>query len=560
MGNKKISLIILSALALFFCIYNYKALEYDNTYIAYNTQDSYIITKGIYSQITDIKKELWPQDNDINDMRLYPPFFYLSVLPYYFVFGVSEDIMAFSLVTFLIILIFSVYKIGEELFNERTGLISAAIIGFFPGIIGNSRNFSPDFPILSIASLAYLSYFKSEKLAKTNWSVFLGVSLGIGLLLKLTFVIYLMPLAIIFLNDAKISFDKKRKFQKKALWNLALAASIFIFIIFPWYAKNLAAISSDYLSEFERYNLYEEKKSFPSRFIEYTVSIPWEFHLGPVFSVIALISLLKVFIFQRKEWQEESKMLVLWIGVTLAALSAVSFYPTPIFSLPVLAPLSILIGKNIDSAIIVPAERKNNSGKRAYAIILIFIALLLCYYIYLNMPQESTNFDYPLKMLSTGIVSPVQINYSPNQLSIITSALGEKNIIPPENFKVMVFSRQPPSNSICPEYRERGIICYNYLDCKENKELIESKKCESFFSGKSIYESILNSDVIIAPVKSISERTILANDYEQMNEDAAIQIINENFYAVSALNTDFERENTLGVFVKKKKTNDTALP
>ncbi len=118
----------------------------------------------------------------------YPPFRYWAALPFYLIFGKSTPIAIMSNVLFISILAFSIYGIGKELWGRLTGLLAACFILSSPFYAMQFKEFQLDAPLGAMVSFSLYLLFKSNLFSDKKHSIFLGISLGLGMLTKWTFI------------------------------------------------------------------------------------------------------------------------------------------------------------------------------------------------------------------------------------------------------------------------------------------------------------------------------------------------------------------------------------
>lgn len=151
----------------------------------------------------------------------YPPFFMLFPIPFLWLFGETLNVAIMSNIVYFSILIFSVYGIGRHVHSKKAGLLAAFIVSMFPSIYGFSRMFWMDFPLTSVVALSIFLLLKTELFTSRKYSILLGVVTGVGMLVKWTFVAYLLPpLIALLLNHW--SNKKKLRLQTWLLQALSL--------------------------------------------------------------------------------------------------------------------------------------------------------------------------------------------------------------------------------------------------------------------------------------------------------------------------------------------------
>lgn len=127
-----------------------------------------------------------------NNINSYPPLYMLIPLPFYIFFGINSDVMAMVNVIYLIILIFSVYRIGSFIRNDYTGFFSAILVSFFPSIIGFSRITHINIALTSIVALSIYLLLKTDTFSNKKFSIIAGLLAGIGVLFSVKYPIYII--------------------------------------------------------------------------------------------------------------------------------------------------------------------------------------------------------------------------------------------------------------------------------------------------------------------------------------------------------------------------------
>ncbi len=112
--------------------------------------------------------------------------------PFYFLFGESEMSAMMVHMTSMAVLCLSLYGIGKVLKDEKTGLLAAYITTTMPLIFGLSRMFFPEFPLVAIVALNVYLLLKSDYFKKTRYNIYLGLSMGLGMLIKITFPLFMI--------------------------------------------------------------------------------------------------------------------------------------------------------------------------------------------------------------------------------------------------------------------------------------------------------------------------------------------------------------------------------
>ncbi|MBE7557710.1 glycosyltransferase family 39 protein [bacterium] len=132
-------------------------------------------------------------DRILDVSGFYPPLLYLYTAPLYLLAGRSLFVARAGQLGFLLILLWSVYALGRRLAGERVGLLAAALCGLYPIVFGTSRLFTNDFPLTALVALALERLSACEGFRRFGPSVHFGLACAAGMLVKWTFVCFLLP-------------------------------------------------------------------------------------------------------------------------------------------------------------------------------------------------------------------------------------------------------------------------------------------------------------------------------------------------------------------------------
>jgi 4-amino-4-deoxy-L-arabinose transferase-like glycosyltransferase len=197
--------------------------------------------------ITTLRLASWPWRQLLMNGRIvqellhvnpYPPFFYVTTLPFVWFVWPTVDAMLAVNALYLGLLIFAVYGIGRLAAGGRAGLLAAFLVSMYPLIYGLSRQYLADVALTAMVALAVFCLFWSRAFERRWPSIILGLVIALGVLTKWTFIVFLAgPLAIaIYLT--------LRQAKRARLINLVLAGVISLIIGLPWYLTNLPALAA----------------------------------------------------------------------------------------------------------------------------------------------------------------------------------------------------------------------------------------------------------------------------------------------------------------------------
>ncbi len=148
----------------------------------------------------------------------YPPLFHLLIQAFYKLFGLSTDVAAMVNFLYLAILLPSTYIIGRKIWRGKEGLLAAFLVSTFPMIYAMSRYTYMEFALTSMVTLSICLLLMSEGFTHRGYSLLFGFSLGLGMLTKWTYALFVLPPLILMVvrlplrswfRDLKPSLDRR---------------------------------------------------------------------------------------------------------------------------------------------------------------------------------------------------------------------------------------------------------------------------------------------------------------------------------------------------------------
>ncbi|MFA5157044.1 MAG: glycosyltransferase family 39 protein [Candidatus Omnitrophota bacterium] len=169
--------------------------------------------------------------------QLYPPLTPLVASLFGLAFGRNTITLIMSNVFFLIGTLISLYLIGIKAGNRKAGLLAALLLCLYPMFFHLSRMFmfSATFCFTVTAGITALYY--SEGFRKTGASLLFGLFLGLGLLTKQTYLVFIAG-PLLFLVSGSFP-NANTVVRKKIVGNLILSIIIGAIMASWWYIPNL---------------------------------------------------------------------------------------------------------------------------------------------------------------------------------------------------------------------------------------------------------------------------------------------------------------------------------
>jgi 4-amino-4-deoxy-L-arabinose transferase-like glycosyltransferase len=173
-----------------------------------------------------------------------PPLFPASATIMYRLFGWSSDVATMVNVIYMAILLAATYGMGKRWGGRWLGLVSVALLACFPMFYAMSRHFYLEFALTAMVALTVYLLLATDGFRRQGVSVLFGLSLGLGLLTKRTFAVFLLgPVIIVVLASGLLPALWERLRQRPRLhWKQALLAALGGLILASiWYFPNREA-------------------------------------------------------------------------------------------------------------------------------------------------------------------------------------------------------------------------------------------------------------------------------------------------------------------------------
>ncbi|MFH1799913.1 MAG: glycosyltransferase family 39 protein [Candidatus Omnitrophota bacterium] len=201
MSKKRWVVLILSGILLFHFVNNFIWLQKDN--LIYGPDSAWHLIEAIkfhftFKNILHSQASFFAQIGQwIQTFRYWPTTNWPPLVYFLSALINPQEIHLFSLrmyvnFIFYVLLVLSTYFLGKKCFNRRAGLIAAFLIGFYPAVCAFSRQFQLDFPLLCVTAACVCLLVYSENFSKRGYSLLFGLSLGMGTLVKLQIMVFLL--------------------------------------------------------------------------------------------------------------------------------------------------------------------------------------------------------------------------------------------------------------------------------------------------------------------------------------------------------------------------------
>jgi 4-amino-4-deoxy-L-arabinose transferase-like glycosyltransferase len=176
----------------------------------------------------------------------YPPLFHWAMVGFYKLFGVSMDVAAAVNTVFLVVLLVAAYGIGRRIGGRGVGLLSAFLTSTLPMIFAMSRYTYIEFSLTAMVAVSFWLLLLCRGFSHRTYSLLFGLSAGLGLLTKWTYVLFVFPaLVVVFLRAGFLSDLRRglRSLRLDARW-MGIAAALAAVLTLIWYVPNLDRVAS----------------------------------------------------------------------------------------------------------------------------------------------------------------------------------------------------------------------------------------------------------------------------------------------------------------------------
>lgn len=302
----------------------------------------------------------------------YPPLYHLLV-SFLFNITISEIIGKVVTLLFSVGVIVLTYKMGEFLFSQKVGFISAVFLALSPVMIKYSPKVLVDIPVFFFFMLTFWLYLMAFKTKRNLYYILASVSLALGFLTK-WYILPIIPLLFFYLL-----FERKNETIKKYVLSLLLVALIispYLILSYKFGLFELAwkgAISVG-VKEGEPQFTSIEGWLFYSKIFLHQLSLP--------ISLLAFASFVWLVVKRERNW----KLLLVWIIIIYITFTIIQNKGER-YTIVYLPAFLYSLSYSFDRFV-----KRNNYF--VFIIILLVIEMYLSYFYYLP------RFDYPVDTLA----------------------------------------------------------------------------------------------------------------------------------------------------------------
>jgi hypothetical protein len=156
-----------------------------------------------------------------------PPLVPLAALPFYALFGTSYAAAMLVNLVFIAILVLSTYGLAMEMLHSSwPALAAAGVVCTLPGVIAYTRVYGLDLPTTAFVAAGLYLTAASQGFKIRSTSIALGVVVGLGMLTKWTYFVFVAPMIILELLRYRRAINPK---------NFILSGLVAMGICSMWY-------------------------------------------------------------------------------------------------------------------------------------------------------------------------------------------------------------------------------------------------------------------------------------------------------------------------------------
>jgi Dolichyl-phosphate-mannose-protein mannosyltransferase len=160
-------------------------------------------------------------------------------IPFYLLLGKTYISALAANLLFIILGSYYFYKFGALISTKRDALLGVFILNLFPLIFGLSREFLVEYGLMALVVVWLYYFLKSDCFADRQYSFVLGIVTGLGMLMKVSFPLYIIA-PMLFLCIKKVI--KLKKLPGAYIKNALIALISGTLLAGTWYFKNFSYI------------------------------------------------------------------------------------------------------------------------------------------------------------------------------------------------------------------------------------------------------------------------------------------------------------------------------
>jgi hypothetical protein len=173
----------------------------------------------------------------------YPPVVTCTAGALYLLFPIAPLTAQAVMMGSLGVALACLYGLGHRLADSGTGLWAAFFFATAPFVVFSLTNFQLDLPLAAMVALALYALTRTADFSEPRWALALGLVMGVGMLTKPPFAVYVAPPLAWGLWRAARALEPRRRLG----WALASVALAMVLAL-PWYGPRLFGLPMQIVS------------------------------------------------------------------------------------------------------------------------------------------------------------------------------------------------------------------------------------------------------------------------------------------------------------------------
>lgn len=166
------------------------------------------------------------------------PLLAIFASPFYATFGTSFQAALLVNIFFFITFIIFFFLLVKNIFNSKVAVYSVLTTSLMPLFYGLLRNYFVEFGLMTIVVVFLYFLHASSYLTHKKHLILLGLTGGLGILMKTTFPIFIFGPFVYILSKS----IRKEKALKRLIQRIPYALIPALLIALPWYSKNIVTV------------------------------------------------------------------------------------------------------------------------------------------------------------------------------------------------------------------------------------------------------------------------------------------------------------------------------
>ncbi|MDR0461425.1 MAG: glycosyltransferase family 39 protein [Nitrososphaerota archaeon] len=284
--------------------------------------------------------------SDFINNAFYPPLFDVITWAFFKILGISLFVARLPAVLFAALALWAVFEIAYYMYNGKTALLSAVMLGIMPGFFWLSTYAMLETILIFFVTIALLFFYRWLNTRQDRMLFFSSLALGLGFLAK-----YQTPIiAGLIIAFSILVFA--RKTLKTHFKKLVIGITAAVLVIAPGVIIAYKVFKSEFISQW----LYVLQEGNPGRSVYsarfplpvfYLIEMVWPYpnvHPISVFCYILGLAGLAYMIYRHRQ---QDKFILIWFAVVYVFFTIVSNkdwrYVTPLFPAVAIAAATLMI-------------------------------------------------------------------------------------------------------------------------------------------------------------------------------------------------------------------------